>query len=143
MRNNFFIFDTNVLLSALFNKNSTPGKPLIKARIIGTLLISIEIEEEYKLVFPIIKFKRYVPLNKRLAFIENIISISFPILIHTPEVAYINPKDDKYHSVAINGGAECIISSNKHLLDKHPFRGIPNLKTIDFLNDNTIFNPRY
>ena len=138
MGNNFFIFDTNVLLSALFNKNSTPGKALIKARITGTLLISIEIEEEYKQVFSRIKFERYVPLNKRLAFIDNIISVSFPILIHTPVVACIDPKDDKYLSVAINGGAECIISGVKHLLDMHPFRGIPILKPIDFLNEYKI-----
>ncbi len=38
----FFVFDTNILLSAVFNENSTPGLALKKARTIGTLLISDE-----------------------------------------------------------------------------------------------------
>lgn len=29
----FFVFDTNILLSAVFNENSTPGLALKKARL--------------------------------------------------------------------------------------------------------------
>ncbi len=47
----FFIFDTNILLSAMFNENSTPGTTLRKTRNIGTLLVSDEIIAEYLTVF--------------------------------------------------------------------------------------------
>lgn len=43
MMNNYFIFDTNTLLSALFNEESTSGLALKKARMLGTLLVSREI----------------------------------------------------------------------------------------------------
>ncbi len=74
MKTEFWIFDTNTLLSALLNEDSTPGTALKKARESGTLLVSAETASEYFNVFSRSKFERYVSLETRLAFIENIIS---------------------------------------------------------------------
>jgi predicted nucleic acid-binding protein len=48
----FFVFDTNILLSAVFNENSTPGIALKKARTLGTLLVSDELYQSIWLYFP-------------------------------------------------------------------------------------------
>lgn len=51
MNNLFWVFDTNILLSALLSKNSLPAQALLLARENGTLLISPELSEEYFAVF--------------------------------------------------------------------------------------------
>ena len=61
MKNNLFVFDTNILLSALFDENGTPAKALKKARTIGTLLLSDEIKAEYLRNLQKDKFEKYVP----------------------------------------------------------------------------------
>lgn len=79
MKNDFGVFDTKVLVSALLNESATPGKALKKARLNGTLLISSEISIEYFNVFSRPKFDRYTSLEIRLAFIENIITNAMPV----------------------------------------------------------------
>jgi uncharacterized protein len=109
MRNRFFVFDTSVLLSALINDNSLPAKAYNKARYGGVLLISNETAAEYVRVFARKKFEKYAPLPNRLAFIESILSDALPVIIHSPVIACRDPKDDKFISVAVSGGAGCIV----------------------------------
>ena len=134
MKNNFFVFDTNILLSALFDNNTTPAIALKRARTSGVLLISDEIAAEYIRIFAKEKFDKYVPLSYRFAFIENIISNSLPVIIQTPAVACRDARDDKFLSLAVNAGAACIVSGDNDLLVLNPFQDIPILKPIDFVN---------
>ncbi len=138
MRNNCFVFDTNVLLSALLNENSNPAKAYNLARKKGAILVSKEISDEYLDVFSRGKFEKYAPLPFKLAFIEKVINSSIPVIINTTIKECIDPKDDKYLTLAVNGNAVCIITGDNHLLERHPFRGIPILKPIDFLNEYKI-----
>lgn len=135
MRNNFFVFDTNVLLSALLNDSGLPAKAYNKARYEGVLLISNEIAAEYVRIFAKEKFEKYAPLLNRLAFIESVIYNALPVLIHQPVIACRDTKDDKFLSVAVNGDAGCIISGDTDLLVLHPFQGIPILSPLDFVNN--------
>jgi predicted nucleic acid-binding protein len=48
-------------------------------------------------------------------------------------VACRDPKDDQYLALAINGGAECIVTGDEDLLVLHPFRSIPILTARSFL----------
>jgi len=77
--NKFFVFDTNTLISAVFNEHSQPALALKKARTIGTLLVSDEIIAEYLIVFARDKFNRWLSLETRIEFIENIIANALPI----------------------------------------------------------------
>ena len=133
MRTEFWVFDTNTLISALFNENSIPGIALKKARETGTLLISAEIASEYFTVFTRDKFEKYVTLETRIAFIENIIANA---LIIEP-VLKINvcrdSKDNKFLEVAFTAGATCIISGDQDLLILNPFNDIPIITPAAFL----------
>ena len=100
--NKFFVFDTNTLISAVFNKHSPPALALKKARTIGTLLVSDEIIAEYLIVFAREKFNRWLSLEIRIAFIENIISNALPIQIVESIQECRDPKDDKYLSLAVS-----------------------------------------
>lgn len=79
MKTDFWVFDTNTLMSALMVEGSTPAKALIKARLNGSILISSEIAHEYFDVFSRPKFDKYISLETRLAFIENIITNAIPL----------------------------------------------------------------
>lgn len=46
----------------------------------------------------------------------------------------IDPKDDKFLDVALNGGAQMIVTGDQDLLVLHPFQGIEILKPADFLD---------
>ena len=131
--NNYFIFDTNTLLSALFNEESTSGLALKKARMLGTLLVSREIVEEYIIVFSREKFNRWVKIETRIDFIENIISNSISINPDQSIKACRDPKDDKYLSLAVSAQASYIVTGDKDLLILNPFQQISILNPSDFL----------
>ena len=132
--NKFFIFDTNTLLSALFDETSVPAMALKKARLHDVLLISEPVKAEYRRVFFRAKFDKYISVSTRIEFIENIIAHSFPVNI-TEEISECrDPKDDKWLSLAASAKADCIVTGDKDLLVLHPFRSIPILNAADFLN---------
>lgn len=133
MMNNYFIFDTNTLLSALFNEESTSGLALKKARTLGTLLVSREIVEEYIVVFSREKFNRWVKIETRIDFIENIISNSISINPDQSIKACRDPKDDKYLSLGVSAQASYIVTGDKDLLILNPFQQISILNSSDFL----------
>jgi putative PIN family toxin of toxin-antitoxin system len=133
MKLDFWVLDTNTLLSALFNDESVLGRALKKARTTGTLLISAEIATEYFNVFSRPKFEKYISLETRLAFIENIISSSFAITPTEHVTACRDPKDNKFLELALTANASCIISGDQDLLTLHPFNNIPIVSAADFL----------
>jgi putative PIN family toxin of toxin-antitoxin system len=133
MKPEFWVFDTNALLSALLKEDYMPGTALKKARQTGTLLVSAETVAEYFNVFSRIKFEKYVSMEIRLAFIENIISNALTIEPQIKVIDCRDPKDNKFLELAIAAGASCIISGDQDLLMLHPFNTIPILSPGDFL----------
>jgi putative PIN family toxin of toxin-antitoxin system len=132
--NRFFIFDTNTLLSALFDEMSIPAEALKRARINGVLLTSEVIILEYRTVFSRPKFDKYISLPTRIEFIENIIAQSFPVIITQEIKECRDSDDDKWLSLAVSAKSDCIISGDKDLLVLNPFREIPILTPAEFLN---------
>jgi hypothetical protein len=135
MKSNFFVFDTNILLSAMFNDASTPAAALKKARGKGILLISEDVATEYIRVFSRAKFDKYVPEHMRFEFLENIISNALNVLTENNITDCRDPKDNKFLDLAITGKAGCIVSGDDDLLSLNPFRGVTILNPIDFLHN--------
>lgn len=134
MKNNIFVFDTNTLLSAMFDERSIPATALVKARANGILVVSQEVAAEYIATFSKGKFDRYVPQSIRFAFIENIISNAVLVNVESSIKVCRDPKDDKFLSLAAAAGASCIVSGDNDLLVLNPFREISILKPNDFVN---------
>ena len=132
--NDFFVFDTNVLISALFDFNSFAAKSLTKARNQGRLLVSKEIASEYLSVFSRKKFDKWISLENRINFIENIIENSMHVNVTQQIVACRDYKDNMFLSLAVSAQANCIVSGDKDLLVLHPFNGIPILTPPDFIS---------
>jgi predicted nucleic acid-binding protein len=63
----------------------------------------------------------------------------------TPVTECRDPKDDQFLTLAISAKAKVLISSDVHLLEMHPFRGIEILQLVDFkkqfLGEPTQQNP--
>jgi len=125
--------DTDILLRALMNEDSVSGSALKKARETGTLLVSTQIASEYFNVFSRPKFERYISLETRLAFIENIISNALMVEPVEKITACRDPKDDMFLELAVTAEASCIISGDEDLLVLHPFSGISIVSAGDFL----------
>ncbi len=79
------------------------------------------------------KFEKYVSLETRLAFIENIISNAFPVQIKEKINICRDPKDNRFLELAVTSGASCIISGDQDLIILSPFQGIPIISCADFL----------
>ena len=129
----FFIFDTNVLISALFDFNSSSAAALTKARSLGRLLISSEVAMEYLSVFSRKKFDKWISFENRIIFIENIIENSMIVNITQYVSVCRDYKDNMFLSLAVSARSNCIISGDKDLLVLHPFNGMPILSPVDFL----------
>ena len=118
------VIDTNVLISGLFSKTSTPAKAVEKAATKAQLIATVETLRELieKLHSP--KFDRYVRRERRDALLERVASLVEIIDVLQSIRASRDPKDDKFLEAAVNGRADMIVTGDKDLLDLDPFRGM-------------------
>jgi uncharacterized protein len=131
---NLYVFDTNVLVSALLFANSSPRKAFELALDIGKILISKETVDELNQVLSRPKFERYISQPKRERFLVDFVQKSELIEIQEKIEECRDPKDNKFLELAINGKATAIISGDKDLLILHPFRGIFIVTVSQFLD---------
>lgn len=129
----FWVVDTNVLVSALLDEDSVTSQAFLSARNKGTLLISEEISREYFRVFTKPKFEKYLSLETRIEFIENILSNALSVEITEQMTACRDPRDNMFLSLAVSAMADCIVTGDNDLLVLHPFKNIPILNAKDFL----------
>jgi|SRR6185312_3100024 len=135
MKNNLFVFDTNTLVSAFLSEHSKPTLAYEKAKRIGQLSASIETYDEFCDVFVRDKFDKYISLETRLSIIDEYRVIAIFSEIFETITDCRDPKDDKFLELAVSASASCIITGDKDLLILHPFRNIPILNAVDFLNN--------
>lgn len=128
-----FVFDCNVLISALLDKGSVPAQALIKAKSSNTLLLSTPVFAEYIEVFMRAKFDKYVTSEIRLAFLQEYeLLCSFVKITEKIEICR-DPKDNKYLELAISGSADAIISGDPDLMILNPFRDIHIISPQEFI----------
>lgn len=130
-----FVLDTNTLISAFIFRNSVPYKAVQKALKMGEVLLSLATLEELQSVLFRSKFDKYVSVETRRQLISDFISTAELVEITEKVIACRDPKDDKFLSLAVSGGATVIVSGDKDLLVLHPFRGIDIVKAADFLEE--------
>jgi putative PIN family toxin of toxin-antitoxin system len=128
------VFDTNVLVSALLFDQSQPAQAFFAALHAGEVLVSADVIVELNDVLGREKFARYVNEEERARFLQSLLREAR--LVETKEKvrACRDPNYDKFLELAVNGGADCIVSGDKDLLSLDPFRGIPILTPDRFLD---------
>ena len=128
-----YVFDTNVLVTALIFEHSRPGQAFRRALERGQVLLSLSVVEEVNEVMSRGKFERYVTAEEREEFLEALVGRAR--FFDPAEQIRVcrDPKDDKFLELAVNGGASYIISVDDDLLALSSFRGIEILSVDDFL----------
>jgi putative PIN family toxin of toxin-antitoxin system len=118
------VIDTNVFVSAATFSPSVPRQAVSKALRGGLLLFSEYTMDELKEVLFRSKFDRYVSREERTLFLAELGSVAefVPIIQLVRECR--DPKDDKFLEVALNGGADVIVTGDADLLGMNPWRGI-------------------
>jgi putative PIN family toxin of toxin-antitoxin system len=119
-----FVFDTNVLVSALLFEHSKPAQVLFSVLDQGEILLSTDLVNEIHEVIYRKKFDRYISNERRDAFLTALVQTG--VLIDITETIHVcrDPKDNMVLELAINGRADVIVSGDDDLLVLHPFRGI-------------------
>jgi putative PIN family toxin of toxin-antitoxin system len=129
-----YVFDTNVLVSALLFESSKPGQAFLAALERGRILISLSVLKELNEVLSRKKFDRYLLREERDRFLEALVREA--VLVEISEQIQIcrDPKDDKFLELAVSGEATCLISGDDDLLQLGRFREIPILSPDQFLS---------
>ncbi|MBI5829056.1 MAG: putative toxin-antitoxin system toxin component, PIN family [Chloroflexi bacterium] len=131
-----FVFDTNVIVSALLLKRSIVRQAFDKANEQGKLLVSQAMVEELNEVLRRKRFDKYVTEDERIEFITALVREAALVEIADTVTVCRDPKDNKFLELAVSGKATCIVSGDDDLLVLHPFRGIPVLTPRQFLDDS-------
>jgi putative PIN family toxin of toxin-antitoxin system len=129
-----FVFDTNVIVSALLLKHSVSRQAIDMALGNGKLLLSLAIISELNDVLRRKQFDKYILEEERIQFLAVLVEEATLVEITESIAECRDPKDDMFLELAISGQATCIVSGDKDLLILHPFRGVPILTPKAFLS---------
>ena len=133
-----FVFDTNVIVSALLLKRSVARQAFNKALDQGKLLLSLATLEELNDVLRRDSFDKYISEDERLEFLAALVREAILVEIAETISECRDPKDNKFLELAISGNAAYIVSGDDDLLVLDPFRGIPILAPRPFLEKETV-----
>lgn len=128
-----FVFDTNVLVSAVLSKTSVPRQALNLARVRGKLLLSSPTIVELVEVLSRSQFERFVTDAERQLFIAFLTREAELIEILDTVSECRDPSDNKFLEAVTNGNASCLVSGDQDLLVLNPFRGVPVITPAEFL----------
>ena len=128
-----FVFDANILVSAVLFKDSTPDNAFRLALARGRLLLTEETVAELQEILARPKFDRYVTAEERDVFLTKLIQRGTLIVVLESVQACRDPRDDKYLALAAAGQAASIVSGDADLLSLKVFRGIPILAPAEFI----------
>lgn len=135
MKNDVFVIDTNTLISAFIFRYSNPRKAFEKAIKKGKVSASVKTYDEFSEVLLRTKFDKYISLQEKLLALKYFRELAVFSDISETITDCRDPKDNKFLELAVSANATCIITGDKDLLVLHPFRGIPILNAVDFINN--------
>jgi len=127
------VLDTNALVSALLFGGG-PGELVSlweKGRIVP--LLSKDVFLEYVRVLGYPKFALSAEDIKGLIEEHVLPHAEMVTVDKTPSVIQIDPADDKFLALAVAGGADFLISEDRHLLALRRYRGVEILTPRRFL----------
>jgi hypothetical protein len=128
-----FVFDTNVLVSALLFEHSKPAQVLFSALHQGEILLSADLVNEIHEVIYRKKIDRYISNEQRDEFLTALVQTGSLIEITENINICRDPKDNMILELAASGQADVVVSGDDDLLVLHPFRGISILAPEDAL----------
>lgn len=132
-RNKRFVFDTNVLVSAMLFSKGKPRKALNKAVRTGNVVVSDESLEELSETLLRERFNKYAPVEDRLQSLNLFKKFSKQFTVTVKVTLCRDPDDDKFLSLAKAARASSIVSGDKDLMVLKSFENIPIVTPSEFL----------
>jgi putative PIN family toxin of toxin-antitoxin system len=129
-----YVFDTNVIVSALLINESTPAKAFRSALDAGAVLVSGSTIKELDNVLARLKFERYVTREERERFLGAFLERAELVEVTVAVQACRDPEDDKFLELAVSGSATAIVTGDPDLLALDPFENIRIVRPADLLN---------
>ena len=133
-----YVFDANAIVSAALIQGSVSRKAFDKAHRKGGILLSRSVISEVEDVLAREKLRKYLTEEDRLLFMVALVREAKLVAVAETIKECRDPKDNKYLDLAVSGGATCIVSGDKDLLDLSPFRGISIVTPRRFLEDDSL-----
>lgn len=127
------ILDTGILVSAAIRPDSIPALALEKSLLDFDVCVSQETLAELERVLGRSKFDHYAPKAQREIFLSGFREQATMVNVSIIVTDCPDPKDNMFLALAETAMAELIISSDPHLTNMHPWRGIPILPPAAFL----------
>ena len=118
------VIDTNVLISAILVAQSKPSLAVQWAARNDIMLASAPTLSELATRLERPKFDRHAHRASRREFFAFISATLRIVSIRRSVQVCRDPDDDKFLEVAVNGGAEWIVTGDADLLALHPFEDI-------------------
>lgn len=128
-----YVFDTNVIVSALLLEQSIPGPAFHAAIDQGEILLLLATVKELNEVLSRDKFDRYLHRDERELFLKVLLREAALVEIEQQVRVCRDPRDDKFLELATSGQASCIVSGDDDLLALGSFRNIPILTPTRFI----------
>ncbi|NBC31989.1 MAG: putative toxin-antitoxin system toxin component, PIN family [Alphaproteobacteria bacterium] len=121
------VIDTGVLVSYTIRPNYPFATIVDNLVTYNTILYSSETLNELITVLERRKFDSYVSRLNRQKFISRFIDEGEHVNVSSNISVYVDAKDNKFLCLALDGRADAIVASDRHLTDLHPFHNIPIL----------------
>ena len=120
-----YVFDANVIVSALLLPDSLPRRAFDKAYRQGKILLSAATILELDDVLRRPRLDRYLHEDERIDFLLHLIreSVITPVTVTITDCR--ETKDSKYLELAVSARATCLVTGDQDLLVLHPYRDIP------------------
>jgi putative PIN family toxin of toxin-antitoxin system len=127
------VIDTNILVSFAIRPNSDFEKIFDRIAAQGVFLVSEDTLAELFDVLSRERFRKFIPLDQSIDYVEWYAGISEQVIVTQHVVACRDPKDDKFLALAVSGRADCILAGDHDLLDMVKFNGIPVYRPAEFM----------
>jgi putative PIN family toxin of toxin-antitoxin system len=118
------IIDTNVLISRLLLPQSVAGRAVSRLVKNTRLLVSEDTLAELAQTISREKFDRYVSLEDRREFFQLYARLAEWVPITTTVRACRDQRDDKFLELAVDGGAQLIVTGDKDLLELSRYQNV-------------------
>lgn len=129
------VFDTNALISAAILQNSVSNQALTLAAVQFEIVVSAETWSEFETRIERPKLFRY--FGNLEAQREDVVKTIGRVVKHIVVQSVItdcrDPDDNKFLALALDSGAEYIVTGDRDLLELHPWRGVQVLTAGDFV----------
>lgn len=119
-----YVFDSNVIISALLFNHSVPGQAFFRILRDGHLLMSRDLAEELRHVLSRDKFDRYLTRDERERLLVALIRQSEIVQTSSSVRVCRDPDDNAVLELAVDGHASFVVTGDRDLLVLDRFQGV-------------------